>query len=351
MPITLTGRVLFQNHLPAQDVEVRVFDRDDPEKVDDDLTISPGKTDASGFFKVKFDPALFQDLTPIKKPGEEVRYVKDLSDIYIPYARFSYQIDGQERVLTSPILRFRRDYILPESKPLQIDPLKHAFAFPNRFPGYALPFRLPNFPGIKEVDSIHGLCGGIAAAIYDFYLCSRPIPDKNEIPQKGTPLYRYLYKRQMQTYGMIGETVIKFGEWMLLPNEGINSIQYRTFQSLENIKKELDEGNAVILGLVYVDWRQGFQLWNNHQVLAYRYTDNEDGTHTSLYLCDPNFPRYASVTIEAEKVEIRRAPLQTRRSTIQNGVKCSQWVNGKKIKDVRGFFQIPYTSVVPPRNL
>jgi hypothetical protein len=341
MKTKLTGRVLYQNHLPAKDVEVRVFDLDDPGKIDDDLTILPGKSDESGLFKVTYNPALFQDQMTVETDSGETQQFIDQSDRYVPYAQFTYQIDGQKRVFTSPILRFRREYILPESKPLQINPLEHAFAFPNLFPGFALPFRLPNFPGIREVNSVHGLCGGISAAIYDFYLCGRAVPDTKDIPQKGTPLYKYLYKRQTQTYGMIGETVMKFGEWMLMADEGPNSIQHRTFQSLQVIKNELDQGNAVILGLVYVDWRNGFQLWNNHQVLAYDYTDKEDGTKTSLHLCDPNYPRYRSVTIEAEVSTDRNSP----------GVKCAQFVNGQKVKHVRGFFPIPYTPVIPPRRL
>jgi hypothetical protein len=342
MKSKLTGRVLYQNHLPAKDVEVRVYDRDDPGKIDDDLTISPGMSDESGHFKVVFNPGLFQDQISVETAGGETRHYIDQTDKYIPYARFAYQMDGQERVFVSPMLRFRREYILPESKPLQINPLVHAFAFPNLFPGYALPFRMPNFPGIKEVNSVHGLCGGISAAIYDFYLSGRAVPDTKEIPQKGTPLYRYLYKRQTQTYGMIGEIVMKFGEWMLMPDEGPYSIHHRTFQSLQVIKNELDQGNAVILGLVYVDWRNGFQLWNNHQVLAYGYTVNQEGTQTSLHLCDPNYPRYRSVTIEAEQIITDSA---------SHAVNCSQWVNGQKIKNVRGFFPIPYTPVIPPRSL
>jgi hypothetical protein len=349
MHTRLTGRVLFSNHLPAKDVEVRVFDQDEPGRVDDDLTISPGKTDESGAFKVVYDPALFRDMIPA--PGNESKLVPDPSDKYIPYAKFTYSVNGEKRVFSSPILRFRREYILPESKSLDINPRIHGFAFPNSFPGYALPFRLPNLPGITEVGSIHGLCGGVSAAIYDFYLCGRKVPATTEIPQKGTPLYRYLFKRQMQTYGTIGETVMKFAEWMLLPDQGLNSVRYRAFKSLESIKEELDQGNAVLLGLVYVDWRNGFQIWNNHQVLAYRCVTSADGVKSTLYICDPNYPRNETVKIESEKAEIGRASFQGQRFERQFGLTSIQSVNGHKVKEVRGFFPIPYAPVLPPKNL
>jgi hypothetical protein len=348
MRSTLTGRVLFQNHLPAKGVEVRVFDRDDPGKVDDDLTIRPGISDDSGSFKVTYDPFLFRDMLLV--PGEEGRFIPDLSDKYIPYARFSYEFNGQQRVCTSPILRFRREYLLPEAMPLQLDPRKHAFSFPNSFQGYPLPFRMPAFPGIREVESIHGLCGGVSAAIYDYYLCGRSVPSTRGIPEKGTPLYKYLYKRQMQTYGSLGETIMKFCEWMLLPDQGINSIRHRTYRALEHIKEELDNHNAVLLGLVYVDWRNGFQIWLNHQVLAYRYTSDERGK-TLLYISDPNYPQNHNVIIESDRVEIGRALVQGMRFEMQYGVTSSQWVNGHKVKDVRGFFPIPYAPVIPPHNL
>jgi hypothetical protein len=337
MHASIYGRVLFRNHHPAKDVEVRVFDRDDPGKIDDDLTIRPGKTDGSGHFKVTYNPALFRDTITNTVTG---RQSADYQDRYIPYARFSYQHDGQQRFYTSPVLTFRREYILPELKPLHIDPVNHGFAFRNSFPGYALPFRLPNFPGIREVDSIHGLCGGISAAIYDFYLCGRSVPKTDKVPEKGTSLYRYLYKRQMQTYGMIGETVMKFGEWMLLPDDGPNSIKTRTYKSLQSIKSELDEGNAVLLGLVYVDWRNGFQIWNNHQVLAYRYSEIDGTGKTSLFIADPNYPRKANVRIESQVDD--NSPL---------GVTSAQWVDHEKVKDVRGYFSIPYSPVTPPISL
>jgi hypothetical protein len=349
MRISLSGRVLYRNHLPAKDVEVRVFDQDEPGRVDDDLTIMPGKTDESGAFKVVYDPALYKDMIP--DPRNEEKLIRDPSDKYIPYARLSYDLNGQKQVFISPILRFRREYVLPESKPLDIDPRVHSFAFPNSFPGYPLPFRMPALPGIKEVDSIHGLCGGLSAAVYDFYLCGRPVPETTVIPVKGTPLYRYLYKRQSQTYGTIGETILKFAEWMLMSDDGLNSVRYRAYQSLENIKAELDNDNAVLLGLVYVDWRNGFQLWNNHQVLAYRYTVNDDGSKTTLFICDPNYPRNSTVKIESEKIELGRATTQGQRSEMQFGVISSQWVNGQKIRPVRGFFAIPYAQIVPPKNL
>jgi len=346
---SFTGRVLFRNHMPAKDVEVRVFDKDEPGLEDDDLTINPGKSDEAGNFKVIYNPSLFRDMIPDSVNPDQL--VPDMSDKYIPYARFTLESGGQKRNYTAPILPFRREYVLPESKPLDINPAVHAFAFPNSFPGYPLPFRLPTLPGIKEVSSIHGLCGGVSAAIYDFYLCGRTIPETREVPVKGTPLYRYLHKRQMQTYGVIGETVIKFAEWMLLPDQGPNSIQNRTYQSLKTIISDLDDGNAVLLGLVYVDWRNGFQIWNNHQVLTYGYSTSNNGLETTLHICDPNFPRNANVKIESQQVEIDQTSTSGRRSEKQLGVVSKQTVNGQTLRDVRGYFPIPYAQVIPPRNL
>lgn len=342
MAAKFSGRVLFRNHIPAQNVEVRVFDKDLPGHGDDDLTEHPGKSDERGRFRVTYQPSFYQDMIP--DPVDPTQQIKDATDKYTPYAQFSYELNGQKKTYLSPILLFRREYILPDIKPLAIDPAVHGFAFPNSFPGYPLPFRLPNLPGIKEVGSIHGLCGGVSAAIYDFYLCGRPISEIKDVPPKGTPLYRYLYKRQMQTYGLFGETVIKFAEWMLLPDDGPDSIRQRTFQSLRNIMAELDEGNAVLLGLVYVDWRNGFQIWNNHQVLAYGYRLDAAGRKTTLLICDPNYPRNATVAIVSEMIE--NQPLIS-----PTGCVSKQYVNGHAIRDVRGYFPIPYVQVIPPRNV
>ena len=48
MAENFTGRILFANGFPAQNVLVRVFDQDEPGKGDDDLTVNTGRSDTEG---------------------------------------------------------------------------------------------------------------------------------------------------------------------------------------------------------------------------------------------------------------------------------------------------------------
>lgn len=213
-------------------------------------------------------------------------------------------------------------------------PSLHGFSFENKFPGYPLPPFISTFPGISKIlissQSAHGLCGGMCSATYDFFIAKRTITLDKTVPEPGSPLYRYLYQRQFNTYGSFGKFIAKFAQWTALPD---STVQRLTYNELQKAITQLDNGQAVILGLVYVSIVDTLAIWLNHQVLAYSYSQDPKAINIKIY--DPNLPCRNDVIIEVKR---ESAELQ-----------CTQKISGTDRKAlVRGFFVMPYVPVEPP---
>jgi hypothetical protein len=361
--INFDGQVRYANGIPAPGVRVRIFDKDEPGKVDDDLTVTPGTSDSSGRFRVRYDLSRYLDHTPStvtvpKSPPwdwtlvERTIQVPDLTDLPLPYLEFRYAINGRARRLTAPLVPFQTEFKLPENAPTAFRPSTHGFRFTNNWPGYPLPFSVPAIPGLSSVPTVYGLCGGMSAAACDFLLAGRAIPSRTSAPAQGSPLQQYVYRRQIDTFGMLGAYIARFAEWMAIPDDTLFGTQKRTADEFEGIRAKLDDENAALLGLVYVK-AGGGDLWENHQVLAYGYRE-VSATVIEINIYDPNEPRDDTVRIRAERVPVGTAvtSLMPRRVGTVHGLQCTQLKGtGTTGKTVHGFFDMGYTPVVPPSNL
>jgi hypothetical protein len=353
----MKGRILFADGRPAEGVRVRVLDRDAPGKEDDDLTVSEGLSNAEGHFVVQFAPSKYLDFREIEPRGPRnlpfdrtletrVRRLPDLSDLYQPYVLFEYTFNGQARVHSAAWRPFKHEFRLPERTPMVFRPSEHGFRFINCFPGYFLPISVPAIPDIPSVRNYYGLCGGMAAAAYDFLLAERPVPPDDKAPPRAGPLHQYLYRRQIDSLGPLGAQVMCFFHWMALPDGTPHGTQRRTLDAFERIRAQLDDRNAVPIGLVYVRALDTLAIWKNHQVLAYGYEERPDGG-LDVKIYDPNHPGQDDVVVRCERVEVGNGePGET-----VMGLRGEQRVGGRKKKDVRGFFEMPYVALVPPAEL
>ncbi len=360
MAAEITGKISYANGRVAQNVDVRVFDKDAPGKGDDDLTITPGCSDSHGVFTVHYEPGRYMDFASIpflglRRPatdearaGGGLRF-PDLLDVYSPYLQFRYSLDGQEHNHTTQISLFQDHYLLPEPSPLAFIPSRDGFRFPNWFSGFMLPFSIP-FVNSK-VNSHYGLCGGMSAAASDFLLAGRPAPRSTEVPKTGTVFQRYLFRRAIDSFAM-GESILQFARWMALPDLGPNGTFALTLDEYRKIRDLLDQQRLVPLGLVY-DKGKGAQeiardVWNNHQVLAYGYVENADGS-IDVRIYDPNEPQNDDVTLHAEKVQVGEAAGEALfgLATIEKGKKRTIPVD----PPVYGFFRMPYQPIEPPASL
>jgi hypothetical protein len=214
-------------------------------------------------------------------------------------------------------------------------PLVHSFNFQNQFLG--LPFLFhKNFTICHLVNQFffrknsYGLCGGICFAALDYFYSDREIPLINLDFGVGNFLHSYLFKRQNDTYGVLGKIVLKFALWSFMSNA---TLQTKTHQEFSNIQLSLNQNKPVVLGLVYVHISQSLAIWNNHQVIAYDY--KTDSQKNILYLYDPNFPGCEDIVIELTR---DKEDFQC----FQKNLQTNQMI------PVRGFFKIPYSFTLPP---
>ncbi|HRK27113.1 MAG TPA: hypothetical protein PK239_07465 [Chitinophagales bacterium] len=209
-------------------------------------------------------------------------------------------------------------------------PTVNGFAFANYF-AVKLPF-------FSAANTTYGLCGGMVKAAADFFVHNLPLPSANVIPQINTPLYRYLFKRQLQSFGAVYHLLGKFFAWWMFKSD--TQVQVLCLAEWNNIKVQLQQKRIVQLGMVYVNFKQG-KLWENHQVLAYGYEQVSNET-AHIFIYDPNFPRRNNVFIKAQQVAF------TIGNTPTSLLICEQHVPNWIVKPVRGFFEMPLTPQKPP---
>lgn len=245
------------------------------------------------------------------------------------------------------------DHTIRDSRRLLLNrafqPAEHGFKFRNSFAGVPVPFDIPFLP---DATGAYGLCGGMSAAACDFYAFHRPIPETNSVPAKDTPLYAYLYERQLATLGDSGSYILKFLAWMALPDDGPYGTRRLTYrEELPALQRELARARPTVIGLVYVSSRESLHVWENHQVVVYDAGETAGaGTSYTLNVYDPNFPRRDDITISCDRVRVGRWRVIFWWRNIY-GLQCVQHVPGKADRPVRGFFLMRHSRRSPPDDL
>lgn len=315
MSQTFTGIVQFANGTPAANVNVHLFDADVLTE-DDDLTVEPGLSDRKGVFTLAYDKS--RDL--------------DFADIYRPYLKFTYTHHGEPRSHQAELQPNQRDYRLPEIPPVEFIPATHGLQYVNSYPGYWIPFSVQSVPDIPSVSKRYGLCGGMCATSMDFLLAGRPIPQRRRRPGRVTPLHRYIHSRQVDSLTN-GTQVARFVRWMSLPDTAVHR---RTAEELKTIRANLDKGIPTPIGMVYVSTKDTMQIWQNHQILACKYEELDEG-RIRILVYDPNYPRRNDIFVESWPDG-------------KDSVQSVQRI-GRKDKVTRGYFVMPYDPIIPPAIL
>jgi hypothetical protein len=142
-------------------------------------------------------------------------------------------------------------------------------------------------------------------------------------------------------------------QWTSLPDDTPVGTFRRTADEFNQFRQKLDEGNLVILALIYARATSLKELsrliFNNHQVLAYAYQQDAAGAIT-IHIYDPNLPAQDDVDIHAEPMVVGEVTSPTGTQTVM-GLKSTQLVGGAFHKEVRGFFAMPYTPIKPPKRI
>lgn len=154
------------------------------------------------------------------------------------------------------------------------------------------------FGNLDVGNAKHGLCGGMAFAVRDLFEAQKAPPPENANPSTSSPAFHYITTRLVDSFDL-PDGVAKFYEWMNLPTGDeffVHGTSRRTIeQSMPTIRATIDAGHPSPLGLVCAHSANPQDLGQNHQVLAYGYTDTNTTTTVRLYDC--NHPDDDSVTV------------------------------------------------------
>ncbi|MFI5892915.1 hypothetical protein ACIA5D_22665 [Actinoplanes sp. NPDC051513] len=221
-------------------------------------------------------------------------------------------------------------------------PTKHGFAFTNAWPQQPAVVVPTPFGELGLGNAAGGLCGGMVFAAMDYWLTGREPATAR--PPAGDPFYRFIVARLIDSWH-VPAGVAQYYQWMSLP-DGDNTMKvfgrqviverglsWRTVRvQWPQIKRDLDRGLPVPLGVVTVASRNPKDLAFNHQVLAYAY--ETDGSRLTVRVYDPNRGRRDDTTIELDT----SAPAKAIAFTHNLGLGA---------RPVRGFFRVAYTPRKP----
>ncbi len=251
----------------------------------------------------------------------------------------------------------------------------HGFKFRNAFKGSPLPVSLGKLDSALGVPQHYGLCGGMSAAAADLFLARRNVPSDIDVPAKGTELYGYIYRRQVDSLDDGLQQAAKFAAWMGAPDAGPIGTRAMSMSAIHELHLAVAKGKPVMLGLVLTSREAKGKLWENHQVMAYdmhegdRRADaarNRDsnarpssGTPPvpeaiawSVLIYDPNFPGIDDarldmrLTLEAV-VRVPAMPGVPGVLIPVLGIETTRRASGRRDTPVRGVFVMPYTPADP----
>src|SRR6266498_5381260 len=149
-------------------------------------------------------------------------------------------------------------------------PSTHGLHFANRFPpGPTLRFGPldPRWIGIGDAAS--GLCGGMATLVRERFEAGQPIPPDTQPPANGSPLFKLLVRRQVESLDWF-RTPVSF--WWV-GAFGVDRTAERTRdKEWPRIRTTIDRGRLAMIGLVRHQGANPLNLTKSHQVLGYGYT-------------------------------------------------------------------------------
>ncbi|MCC6285298.1 MAG: hypothetical protein IT439_08365 [Phycisphaerales bacterium] len=205
-------------------------------------------------------------------------------------------------------------------------------------------------PGARERagSGAYGLCGGMSLAAADYYIADAKTPDMRTPPGPGTAWHAYLWVRQARSLGFMGYRGIRFMQWMAMSDSGAGGIRAHTFAALAGARQKLERDGVLPLGLVYRTWREGAMPWQNHQVLAYGWTETAEG-HVEIRIYDPNFPGRDDVILRLTRTTEATCDEGRDGDEPILGYETSLVVPGRRNRTVRGVFVMGHVPRPVPR--
>ena len=178
-------------------------------------------------------------------------------------------------------------------------PASNGFGFANRWPHVPpLRFRVggpvPVELGIG--DASNGLCGGMAFGALDLWFAGLSVPPTPEAPADGSPQFRYLVRRQLDSFEL-GLGPARFyllgAPWRSAGSRAAEVLR----RELPRIRRDLDAGRPVAIGLVHAVSANPATLIQDHQVVACGIDAGPVAGSLALRIYDPNLPGVDTVRL------------------------------------------------------
>lgn len=158
---------------------------------------------------------------------------------------------------------------------------RHGLPFGNRYAWESRARRIgPIHCGARRIR--YGLCGGMCYAALDYFHAGLPVPALYYPPARGTPLHRYLVRRQIDSWRYLW-VPLRTLWWTVRSDRSAARAALRG--ELPRVLRRLDRGEPAVIVLVRV--RRGDPT-ANHQVVVTGYEREYATGRVRLMLYDPN---------------------------------------------------------------
>ena len=174
-------------------------------------------------------------------------------------------------------------------------PSSNGLHFANRYapgPTVRLGVLDPRLLGVG--DAKDGLCGGMSWFVRERFEAGQPIPADTAAPDNGSPLFRAIVRRQVQSLDWLRGPL----RFWLAAGMSPDRLRQQTFDvDWPRIRASIDGGRIAMVGLVRHRGWNPFALSSDHTVLAFGYETAGPGGPTTIRLYDPNWPNRDDVTL------------------------------------------------------
>jgi hypothetical protein len=174
-------------------------------------------------------------------------------------------------------------------------PSQNGLHFDNFFPDGPLLTIDLGLAMLPVGNAANGLCGGMVFTALDYWAAGRPPPDDRDPPASGTPLFRYLFRRLIDSWDLPAGPLVYLrfmqpwypdGDRSWGPFTVHGRAWHIAVRQWPAVRAQLDRGWPCPLGLVKVASANPADIGKNHQVLAYGY--DATGRTIALHVYDPN---------------------------------------------------------------
>lgn len=173
-------------------------------------------------------------------------------------------------------------------------PSTAGFHFANRWPsgpaivlGARIPGPVPIELEVRIGDAANGLCGGMALATLDRWAAGIAPPPDHVAPAAGSALFRAIVRRQVDSLEL-GRAVARF--YLASAATPKMRAAETVREAWPSVRRSIDAGVPVAVGLVHVASADPRALVANHQVVVHGYELDPAAGHVDLSIYDPNHP-------------------------------------------------------------